>query len=79
MKVKNLTKMANDKLSIIIYDINDESILFKGAVKNVPYKYLDKKIIKQNPNDCWGGIDIYSYDNENGVRIYYLTIFIEEF
>ena len=42
----------------------------RGAVKDVPYKYLDKKII---------GIDIYSYDNENGVRIYYLTIFIEEF
>ena len=79
MKVKNLIKMANDTLDIIIYDINDESILFKGAVEDVPYKYLDKKIIKQNPkNDC-GGIDIYSYDNENGVRIYYLTIFIEEF
>ena len=69
MKVKNLIKMANDMLDIIIYDINDESILFKGAVKDVPYKYLDKKII---------GIDIYSYDNENGVRIYYLIIFIEE-
>ena len=79
MKVKNLIKMANDMLDIIIYDINDESILFKGAVENVPYKYLDKKIIKQNPKNDWGGINIYSYDNENGVRIYYLTIFIEEF
>lgn len=79
MKVKNLIKMANDTLDIIIYDINDESILFKGAVEDVPYKYLDKKIIKQNPKNDWGGIDIYSYDNENGVRIYYLTIFIEEF
>lgn len=79
MKVKNLIKMANDMLNIIIYDINDESILFKGAVKDVPYKYLDKKIIKQNPKDDWGGIDAYSYDNENGVRIYYLIIFIEEF
>ena len=79
MKVKSLIKMANDTLDIIIYDINDESILFKGAVEDVPYKYLDKKIIKQNPKNDWGGIDIYSYDNENGVRIYYLTIFIEEF
>lgn len=79
MKVKNLIKMTNDILDIIIYDINDESILFKGAVENVPYKYLDKKIIKQNPKNDWGGINIYSCDNENGVRIYYLTIFIEEF
>ena len=79
MRVKNLIKMANDMLDIIIYDINDESILFKGAVKDVPYKYLDKKIIKQNSKDCWGGIDVYSCNNENGVRIYYLTIFIEEF
>lgn len=78
MKVKNLIKMANDMLNIIIYDIKDESILFKGAVKDVPYKYLDKKIIKQNPKDNWGGIDVYSYDNENDVRIYYLIIFIEE-
>ena len=79
MKIKNLIKMANDTLDIIIYDINDESILFKGAVKDVPYKYLNKKIIKQNPKDDWGGINAYSCDNENGVRIYYLTIFIEEF
>lgn len=79
MKVKNLIKMANDMLDIIIYDINDESILFKGAVKDVPYKYLDKKIIKQNPEDDWGGISICSCNNENGVRIYYLIIFIEEF
>ena len=79
MKVKNLIKMTNDMLDIIIYDINDESILFKGAVEDVPYKYLDKKIIKQNPKDDWGGINIYSCHNENGVRIYYLTIFIEEF
>lgn len=79
MKVKNLIKMANDTLDIIIYDINDESILFKGAVEDVPYKYLDKKIIKQNPKDDWGGINVYSCDNENGVRIYYLIIFIEEF
>ena len=78
MKVKNLIKMANDTLDIIIYDINDESILFKGAVEDVPYKYLDKKIIKQNPKDDWGGINVYSCDNENGVRIYYLIIFIEE-
>ena len=78
MKVKNLIKIANDTLDIIIYDINDESILFKGAVKDVPYKYLDKKIIKQNPKDNGGGIDVYSYDNENDVRIYYLIIFIEE-
>lgn len=79
MKVKNLIKMANDMLDIIIYDINDESTLFKGTVKDVPYKYLDKKIIKQNPEDDWGGINVYSCDNENGVRIYYLIIFIEEF
>ena len=79
MKIKNLIKMANDTLNIIIYDINDESILFKGAVKDVPYKYLDKKIIKQNPKDCWCGINVFSCDNENGVRIYYLIIFIEEF
>ena len=78
MKVKNLIKMANDMLDIIIYNINDESILFKGAVKDVPYKYLDKKIIKQNPEDDCGGINICSC-NENGVRIYYLIIFIEEF
>ena len=78
MKVKNLIKMANDMLDIIIYNINDESILFKGAVKDVPYKYLDKKIIKQNPEDDWGGINICSCNNENGVRIYYLIIFIEE-
>lgn len=78
MKVKNLIKMANDMLDIIIYNINDESILFKGAVKDVPYKYLDKKIIKQNPEDDWGGINICSCD-ENGIRIYYLIIFIEEF
>ena len=37
-----------------------------------------KKIIKQNPEDNGGGIDVYSYDNENDVRIYYLIIFIEE-
>ena len=79
MKVKNLIKMANDMLDIIIYNINDESILFKGAVKDVPYKYLDKKIIKQNPEDDWGGINICSCNNENGVRIYYFIIFIEEF
>ena len=78
MKVKNLIKMANDTLDIIIYDINDESILFKGAVNDIPYKYLDKKIIKQNPKDDCGGINVYSCD-ENGVRIYYLIIFIEEF